>query len=148
MTKAIIVYGSTTGNTELLSDYVADAMRDSGLDVTVRNVTDSDVYDLYGYDIIVLGSSSWGGGELQDDFIDFYDEMEGLFLGGKKAAAFGPGDGSYETFCKAVDLLENRLKECGADVVTPSLRVDGDVKAAKDRAYEWGRQLARSLAIA
>lgn len=142
MTKAIVIYGSTTGNTELLANYIADGMRSEDLYVKIKNATDSDVLDLYEYDIILLGSSTWGDGELQDDFIDFYDELEGLFLGGKKAAAFGPGDSSYDSFCGAVDLLEERLKDCGAEIIAPCLKVDGDVEAAQNKARGWGKQLA------
>lgn len=142
MTKAIIIYGTTTGNTELLANYIAAGMQSPGLDVTIQNVIDSDVLDLYDYDIIVLGSSTWGDGELQDDFIDFYDELEGLFLGGKKAAAFGPGDSSYDAFCGAVDRLDSRLRDCGVDIIAPCLKVDGDVEAAQEKAMEWGKQLA------
>lgn len=142
MTKGIIIFGSTTGNTELLANYIAEGMREAGVDVTVKNVVDSDVLDLYEYDIIILGSSTWGEGELQDDFIDFYDELEGMFLGGKKGAAFGPGDSSYESFCGAVDLLETRLRECGAEIIAPCLKVDGDVEPARSRVVKWAKQLA------
>ena len=142
MADAVIVYGSTTGNTEQLAGYIADGMKEAGASVTVRNVTDMDADGLLKYDILVLGSSTWGEGELQDDFISFYDEMEGVSLDGKKAAAFGPGDSSYDMFCEAVNLIENRLKECGADVMTPSLKVDGDVEAAEDQARQWGKHLA------
>jgi len=100
MPRAIIVYGSTTGSTELLAGYVAKGMNEAGVDVTVLNVTDVDVEELLDYDIIFLGSSTWGEGELQDDFIGFYDDMEGLSLQGKKAAAFGPGDGQQGRRCR------------------------------------------------
>ena len=38
--------------------------------------------------------------------------MANISLKGKKAAVFGPGDKKNhpDTFCKAVDLLEDRLK--------------------------------------
>ena len=76
------------------------------------------------------------------NFISLYDEMEGVSLSGKKAAAFGPGDSSYDMFCEAVNLIEKRLKECGADVIAPSLKVDGDIEAAEDQARQWGKHLA------
>lgn len=142
MPRAIIVYGSTTGNTELLAGYVAQGMHDVGTDVTVMNVADVDVEELLDYDIVLLGSSTWGEGELQDDFVGFYDDMEGLSLQGKKAAAFGPGDSSYDMFCEAVNLLEDRLRQCGAKIVSQPLKIDGDVVAAEDAVKTWARQAA------
>ena len=142
MPRAIIVYGSTTGSTEMLAGYVAKGMNEAGVDVTVLNVTDVDAEELLDYDIIFLGSSTWGEGELQEDFIGFYEDMEGMSLKGKKAAAFGPGDSSYDMFCEAVNLLEDRLHACGAKIVTPGLKIDGDVIAAEKAAEAWGKQVA------
>lgn len=142
MRRAIIVYGSTTGSTEMLASYIGEGVKESGLDVTIRNVVDVNPDDLLAYDIILLGSSTWGEGDLQDDFVPFYEQMDDLSLAGKKAAAFGPGDSSYDMFCEAVNLLEEQLKDCGAKIIAPGLKIDGDVIAAEEAAQEWGRQAA------
>ena len=142
MSRAIIAYGSTTGNTELLAGYIAQGLHEMRVDVTVLSVAELDVEDLLDYDLIFLGSSTWGEGELQEDMIGFYEDMEGLLLQGKKAAAFGPGDSSYDMFCEAVNLLEDRLRQCGAKVISQPLKVDGDVIAAEEAAKEWGKQAA------
>ena len=143
--QAIIIYGTSTGSTELLAGYISDGIKQAGIDVVIRNVIDTDVDDMQDYDIIFLGSSTWGEGDLQDDFIEFYDAMAGLDLSGKKGAAFGPGDSSYDMFCEAVNLLEERLKDCGAAIIAPGRRRDGDVVEAEEAAIEWGRQAATAL---
>ncbi|MEA1906346.1 MAG: flavodoxin, partial [Euryarchaeota archaeon] len=132
MAKTILIYGSTTGNTEELSGRVAAGLEQGGADVTVKDVADTGVDELASYDAIVFGCSTWGDGELQDDFIDFHADMDGAALDGKKAAVFGPGDSDDypDTFCDAVDILEDALKKCGADIVTENLKVDGDVEPA------------------
>ncbi len=148
MAKAIVIYGSTTGNTERLSEAVVEGLQKGGVEVTVRDVINEiHVDELTDYDLIVLGSSTWGEGELQDDFIDFYNKVGSVSLTGKRAAAFGPGDSELypDTFCAAVDLLEYRLKECGAEIVAESLKVDGDIDAAMEDAEIWGLELAESL---
>jgi flavodoxin I len=145
MQRAIIIYGSTTGNTELLAGYIGDGVKEAGLDVTIRNVINVSVEDMLGYDVIFLGSSTWGEGDLQDDFVPFYEAMDGFSLSGKKAAAFGPGDGSYDLFCEAVDMLEDRLRDCGVAIIAPGLKIDGDVVAAEKAAAEWGKQAATAL---
>lgn len=147
MAKIILVYGSTTGNTEVLSEHVAAGLKQAGADVTVKNVIDAGVDELIDYDAIVFGCSTWGVGELQDDFIDFHDEMDGTFLEGKKAAVFGPGDsdGYPDTFCVAVDILEERLENCGALIVAESFKVDGDIEPAFEDAKTWGLGVAEAL---
>lgn len=147
MAKGILIYGSTMGNTETLSEGVVGGLKKGGVEVTVKNVTEANVNELTNYDLIVFGCSTWGEGELQDDFIDFHDKMEGISLAGKKAAVFGPGDRENypDSFCEAVDILENKLKECGAEIVAESFKVDGDVEPAMGDAESWGLEVAKSL---
>ncbi len=145
MKKAIIIYGSTTGNTETLSKYVEKGLKASGIDVVVKNVTDSDPEELKDYDVIILGSSTWGDGELQDDFIPFEEKMRKIKLDGKKGAVFGPGNSIYPQFCKAVDILEERLKSCGAQIIIDSLKIDGDIEPQLKKAEDWGKNLGEKL---
>ncbi len=147
MANVVLIYGSTTGNTEALSGHVAAGLKQAGANVTVKNVTDAGVDELADYDAIVFGCSTWGEGELQDDFIDFYDGMDGVSLEGKKAAVFGPGDSEDypDTFCEAVDILEDALKNSGALIVTESFKVDGDVEPAFGDAEAWGSKVAEAL---
>lgn len=147
MTKTILIYGSTTGNTETLSEAVVEGLEQSGAKVFVKNVTEASVNELKDYDLIVLGCSTWGEGELQDDFIDFYDEMKSVSLTGKKAAVFGPGDSEMypDSFCEAVDMLEDKLKKSGAEIVIEGLKVDGDVEPAMEDAKNWGLKVVESL---
>ncbi len=109
MSKAIIVYGSTTGTTEDMSQIVAQGIKASEFELTVKKVSDSTPEELMGYDLLVLGCSTWGDGDLQDDFVDFEKKLRATNLRGKKAAVFGPGESSYPQFCKSVDILEETL---------------------------------------
>ena len=143
MVKVILIYGSTTGNTEALSESVKEGLESSGAEVTVKEVSTSKPEEMNDYDGIVLGCSTWGAGELQDDFIEFEEGMKKVNLKNKKAAVFGPGDSEmYEdTFCEALDILEKRLKDCGAEIIIDSLEIDGDIEtAALEKAKEWGKQ--------
>ena len=147
MTKIVLVYGSTTGNTEALSEHVAAGLKQAGADVTVKDVADASVGELADYDAIVFGCSTWGDGELQDDFIDFHADLGGASLDGKKAAVFGPGDSDDypDTFCEAVNILEEALKNSGAEIVAESFKVDGDVEPAFGDAKAWGIKVAGAL---
>ena len=145
MAKAILIYGSTMGNTETLSEGVVSGLKKGSMEVTVKNVTEASIDELSDYDIIVLGCSTWGDGELQDDFIDFYEKMNKVKLDGRKAACFGTGDSAYPQFCKAVDMLEEKLKECGTEILLESFKVDGDIESKTSDAKNWGLKIARAL---
>lgn len=130
MSNALIVYGSTTGNTESVADTISTDL--SNADYTIKKINVSDVgVDILNetFDLYLLGSSTWGDDEVefQEDFAPFYENMNGdLNLSGKKFAVFGCGDSSYEYFCGAVDVLEERLGKLGATLVCESLRIDGE----------------------
>ena len=147
MAKIALIYGTTSGNTEDLSESVADGLKSGGAEVIVKNVTDANVNELNDYDVIVFGCPTYGNGELQDDFIDFNAALSNISLDGKKAAVFGPGDsGSYpDTFCQAIEILEDTLKKCGAKIVVDGFKVDGDVIEAIVDAETWGSEVAGAI---
>ncbi len=145
MSKSLIVYGSTTGNTETTAEYVAEAFENKEIDVVLKNVTDVGVADLSGYDIVLFGCSTWGEDEieLQDDFIPLYDSLEDADLKGKKVSVFGCGDSDYTYFCGAVDAIEEKLEKMGAEVVGDSLKIDGDPD--RDEIIGWGSGIAAQI---
>jgi len=148
MTTALIVFGSTTGNTEATAEMIENVLGEKGFDVTMKNVVDAKVTELGdGYDLTILGSSTWGEDEIefQEDFDPFYDELDSAALEGKKVAIFGCGDSSYEYFCGAVDLLEDKMKELKANLVNEPLRIDGEVDDAEDEIQSWADEISNSI---
>ena len=74
MKKIGIFYGSTTGTCEDLANRIADKLEVSASDV--HNVEALSVDLISGYDVLLLGSSTWGDGELQDDWYDALKKMK------------------------------------------------------------------------
>ncbi|MGO4887349.1 flavodoxin [Anaerobacillus sp. MEB173] len=142
MKNVLLVYTSMSGNTEEMADLIKKGIESEGVQVEVKEVMDVDAiilenYEaiiLENYEAIVLGAYTWGEGALPDDFIDFYDDLEDLDLSGKIFAVFGSGDTSYEYFCGAVDLLEERVKEQSGSVVLEGLKVELNPEG-EDRDY-------------
>lgn len=116
MAKIGIFFGSSTGTTADVASRIAKKM---GVDSSdVRDVANSAPSDVAPYDILLLGSSTWGSGELQDDWEDYIAGLEALDLSGKTIAIFGCGDESMsDTFCNAVGVIYNRLQKTGARFV-------------------------------
>lgn len=148
MSNALIVYGSTTGNTEMVANRIGEVLSDKGVTVTVKNVTDTNVSDLgNGFELTLLGASTWGEDEIefQEDFEPFFAEMDSAELEGKKVALFGCGDSSYDYFCGAVDELESMMDNLGARLVNVSLRIDGDPDDVESEITEWAGEVAASV---
>lgn len=147
MAKALVVFGSTTGNTESVAEYVGKTLEDAGMVVVVKNasnVTAAGMAD--GFDLVLLGSSTWGDDdvELQEDFQPLYENLEQANLSGKKVAVFGCGDSSYTHFCGAVDAIGEKVERLGADVVAAPLKIDGSPE--KDEAVAWAREVVKNAA--
>ena len=117
MKKTGIFYGSTTGTTESVARLIADKLGVAPADV--HEVSKVDVALVESYDALILGTSTWGDGELQDDWYDGLKVLQGAHLSGKVVALFGCGDSeSYsDTFCDAMGLLYEGLKDSGCTFV-------------------------------
>lgn len=116
MKRIGIFYGSSTGTTREVAHEIARALDVD--DADIHDVADSAPGEVGPYDVLVLGSSTWGNGEMQDDWYDFADGLQALDLHGKKVALFGCGDeGMDETFCNAVGDIYDRIKDSGAEFI-------------------------------
>ncbi len=95
MSKALVVFGSTTGNTEMVAEKIGEVLKDKGVEAVVKNVTDATVAELgKDYDVTILGSSTWGDDEIefQEDFEPFFNELGSADLKEKKEWAEAVAD--------------------------------------------------------
>lgn len=108
-----VIYGSAMGNTESAANIIADKLGISD----VLNIADIDADKINSYDKLICGTSTWGSGDLQDDWDGF--DFSGLSLSGKVVAVFGMGDSeSYsDTYCGGMGKLAQNLKDAGATLV-------------------------------
>lgn len=138
-----IFFGSTTGTTESVAARIAERLGVAQADV--HNVGAASVEDVKKYDLLLLGSSTWGSGELQDDWPGFLDKLGKEDLSGRRVALFGCGDaGIYsDTFCDAMAEIRDGLASTGCTFVgdsTPrSIRgaVRGCVRTERRSAGPW-----------
>jgi len=121
MNTTIVVYGSSTGTCEAIAEKIAQKLGCEAIDV--QNLTADVVSNNQN---LILGTSTWGAGELQDDWYDGLKVLQGLDLSGKTIALFGCGDcESYgDTFVGGIGELFNALKSSGARFVG-AVDVDG-----------------------
>ncbi|MFV0558439.1 MAG: flavodoxin [Enterococcus sp.] len=124
MTLAKIVYASMTGNTEEIADIVAEAMENLNIEVEINECTQVDAEDFNDADICVVATYTYGDGELPDEIVDFYEDLQELDLSGKIFGVCGSGDTFYDEFCKSVDDFEAAFIKAGAQKASASIKVD------------------------
>ena len=118
MKKIGVFYGSATGTTKRVAGRIAELLGVPAGDV--HDVAEAAPSDVAPYDVLVLGTSTRGNGDLEEDWFDFLDGVEALDLKGKKVALFGCGDETMEdTFCSAVGELRKRLASTGVEFIAP-----------------------------
>jgi len=141
MKKIGIIYGSTTGTTEIIAKEIGSKLAGS----EVIDVSSVSIQDFKKYDILILGSSTWGLGELQSDWEGIELELTKVDLNGKKVALFGTGDQiSYpDTFADAIGLLKSALGNSGAEFI--GSWSTGDYIYASSKAEEDGKLLGLAI---
>lgn len=115
MKKTVIIFGSSTGTCEDLAGRIGAKLGVS----EIVNVSDATADTIAANDNLILGTSTWGAGELQDDWYDGIKLLESADLKGKTIALFGCGDcESYgDTFVGAMGEIYNAVKDSGATIV-------------------------------
>ena len=115
MKKTVIIFGTSTGTCEDLAGRIGAKL---GVDniINVTDLNDSVIADDHN---LILGTSTWGAGELQDDWYDGIKVIQGANLSGKTVALFGCGDSeSYpDTFVGGMAELYNAAKNAGANII-------------------------------
>ncbi|MDY3090799.1 MAG: flavodoxin [Porphyromonas sp.] len=116
MKKIAVLYGSSTGTTSELAQTIAKAV---GAEAHCFDVANYKASDVSKYDVLILGSSTWGIGDLQDDWEGFLPQLAAEDLSGKAVALFGCGDAdSYpDSFCEALAVIKEGLANTGCHFV-------------------------------
>lgn len=112
--KTAIFYGSSTGNTKTIAEKLQKAF-----DADIFDVAKASAADVSNYDFIIIGVSTWGIGDLQDDWEDFLPKFEKANLNGKYVALFGLGDGDAypDSFVDGIGTIYNAIKDSGGKFI-------------------------------
>lgn len=111
MNKIAIIYGSSAGNTESVANRIKD-MFDGKADVF--NVESVSINAIQPYQYLILGTSTTGIGDLQDDWEGFLPTFSSkMDFTDKTIAIFGLGDSASfsDSFAEAIFALHDELKD-------------------------------------
>lgn len=117
MKSIAIIYGSSTEHTKDAAERIAELLADYS--PTLVDIYDGDEEPFHNHDILILGVSTWGVMDLQDDWNDFYPKLDQMDLSGKTVALFGMGDASIypSSYVDAIGILYEIVTKQGATVI-------------------------------
>lgn len=118
MPKLMVVYLSTSGNTRLMADAIAEGADSRGMDAKSVSFYDVDMDELKKADAIALGSSTfwYTMHQAMDNFINKLSQE-------KPKARVGAAFGSYGWSGEAPIQIAEKLRAMGMHVVDPVLRM-------------------------
>ncbi|MEA3352521.1 MAG: flavodoxin [Campylobacterota bacterium] len=122
MAKIGIFVGTAGGTSLRVADLLAKQFNIEEDDIINMEEDFDDVEDqMMQYDILFLGSSTWGQGDLHFSWVDPVLEIEDeeFDFSGKTVAFFGAGDCKKhgEHFCSALGKLHKTFSEAGAKTI-------------------------------
>ena len=136
MKKTGVFYGSTTGTTESVARTIAEKLGIPSSDVYNVSKMTADVAG--SYEALILGTSTWGNGELQDDW---YDGMGILFEDLKNSGCRFIGavpDADY-TYSSSIAVTDSNFVGLAIDDINESDKTD-------ERVTAWTEKLKTELA--
>ena len=140
MAKIAVIIGTVYG----AAQYVAEQAKPLlvGLGHQVRLFDEAKLDDVLAFDadIWLVISSTTGQGDIPDNLLPFYLDVQSRFplLTGKQFAVIALGDSSYDTFCGAGEQLRALLLEIQGTELAPMLRIDaGDTLEPETIALPW-----------
>jgi flavodoxin I len=112
-----VIYGSSTLNTEYAAQRIQSAFGDGIADL--HNVKHLEIELVRERNILVFVSSTWGTGDLQDDWELFFPRLDEVDFHGKTVGLVGLGDQENypDTFCDGISLLYDKVMERGGAVI-------------------------------
>jgi flavorubredoxin len=144
MLKVLIANSSKKKDHRLLSDFIAEGLRKSGVYINVLDINDiKGIKLLKGYDAIVLGSGIYRKDLLHKMEIDASNANEVDFQR-KIGGAFGKPGGRDKAIDNLFHAMKNNLK---MDMVNGPLIVDSiSAGSGARKAKQYGQEIAEKLA--
>ncbi|MBU1310584.1 MAG: flavodoxin [Gammaproteobacteria bacterium] len=148
MAKIAVMVGSVYGAAIYVAEQAQALLSGLGHEVRLYEEAKLDEVQAFNADIWLVISSTTGQGDIPDNLLPFYLDVQNRFplLTGKQFAVIALGDSSYDTFCGAGEQLRDLLLEIQAAELSPMLRIDaGETLEPETIALPWLKQQFSAL---
>ena len=114
--KLTVLYGTESGNSEVLADRAVKAAKKRGFQAVMKNMAEISLSELAKSTKLLVIVSTWGDGEPPETALTFYKEFMNSdhALSDLRFSVCGLGDTAYEKFCQVGKDLDTRLETLGA----------------------------------
>ena len=131
-----ILFGTQTGNSEIVAREAEKVAKKAGLTPTVLDLSECETQTLISSPRLLIVTSTYGEGEMPDNVIELWNkcsELDNNFYEKVNYSVLALGDTSYEKFCEAGKLWDLHLNEKGAKRVLDCVECDVDFEEPSRR---------------
>jgi len=125
-----VIYGTETGQSEIAAEMFAEDAERAGVSEVEIHVADKvSLEDFQKMKNVILITSTSGDGEFPPNALEFWDRLskatpESLSLKDMNYTVYGLGDSSYEKYCIAASLINEKIQELGGNCFYPFSTLD------------------------
>lgn len=120
--KVCIISGSTLGSTEYVAEHIESVLKKFGFSTALFHGPCFE--DIKQQNLWLIVTSTHGAGELPDNLKPLFEQLKDKDSLNISFAIIGIGNSDYDTFCYAVDTIEQILTNKKAKQLCPSLKID------------------------
>lgn len=138
MADITLISGSTLGSAEYVAEHLAEKLEAAGFTTETLHGPELDELTLSGRWLVV--SSTHGAGDLPDNLQPLLEQIEEQLpdLSQVQFGAVGLGSSEYDTFCGAIQRIDDLLSARGAKRIGDRLEIDvTEHEIPEDPAEEW-----------
>ncbi|MCI1034607.1 FMN-binding protein MioC [Raoultella terrigena] len=138
MADITLISGSTLGSAEYVAEHLAEKLEEAGYSSEIQH--GPLIEDLPTDGVWLVISSTHGAGDIPDNLLPFYEALQEqkADLSAVRFGSVGIGSREYDTFCGAIDKIDDALKACGAKQIGETLKINVlDHEIPEDPAEIW-----------
>ncbi|MFD1804785.1 FMN-binding protein MioC [Pasteurella oralis] len=119
-----LITGSTLGGAEYVAEHIAEVLQQQGYPIHLEH--GPNLTDIIEEKCWLVVTSTHGAGELPDNIKPLFEQLmqQNIPLNDLRFAVIGLGNSDYDTFCYAVNQVEQILLSKKAMQICPSLKMD------------------------
>lgn len=148
-TSVVVLYGTESGNAELVAEEIVEAI-EGRVDAEAVDMDGAGAGDLAPGRFYLVVCSTHGDGELPTGALPFAEALDRdrPDLTGVRYAVFGLGDSSYDTYSRGSELIDERLAALGARRVGRYGRHDASSRDdPSELAIAWADEVLEAAAL-
>lgn len=148
MLKALIIYGSASGNTELVCQHVANLLEENRFRISLVRAKKASSKQFDQADLIILAAPTYEHGLLEYNMRRFIDGLGDIDLKKRHFAVIGLGDDTYDSdyHMESAQILGDFVQNHGGNLLFKPLKISkSPIGQLEGTVREWAEDLIRII---